>query len=148
MRNVPRFVGGFEIAVGGGDDAHVHFDSLVAAHRTHFFFLQHAQQLGLHFQRQFADFVQENRTGIGRLKKSLLRFQRSGEGAFFVAEEFAFNQRRNQRAAIDGDKRTVGKCAAEMNGAGDQLFSGSALAGDEHRRCACLSSREATRSTS
>src|SRR6266567_777021 len=40
-------VSGFEIAVGGRDDADVHLDSLVTAHRTHFFLLQHPQQLSL-----------------------------------------------------------------------------------------------------
>ncbi len=32
-------VSGFEIAVGRGDNAHIHFDPLVAAHGTNFFFL-------------------------------------------------------------------------------------------------------------
>ena len=63
---------GFEIAIGGGNHAHIHFDLLIAADRADFFFLQHAQQLGLHLLRQFANFIQKNRAAIGRLKKSRL----------------------------------------------------------------------------
>ena len=124
------FVGGFEIAVSGGDDAHVHFDALVAAYGTHFFFLQHAQQLGLQFERQFADFIEKNRAGVGRLKQSLLGFQGAGECSLFVTEKLALNQRRHERAAIDGHEGTIGEGSAEMNGAGDQFFSGAAFAGD------------------
>ena len=64
---------GFQIAIGGGDHAHIHFDLLITADRANFFFLQNAQQLGLHLQRQFADFIEENRAAIGRLKQSRLR---------------------------------------------------------------------------
>ena len=99
---------------------------------THFFFLQDAQQLGLQFQRQFADFVEEDCAAIGGLKQSLLRFQRSGEGSLFVAEQLAFDQRGHQRSAVDRDERTVGKGSAEVHGAGDQFLAGSAFAVDEH----------------
>ena len=61
-----------------------------------------------------------------------MRFQSAGEGSFFVAEEFAFNQRGHERSAIDGDEGTVREGAAEMNGAGDKLFAGTAFAGDKY----------------
>ena len=124
----------FKIAVGGGDHAHVDLNPLVAAHRTHFFFLQYAQQFGLQFQRQFADFVEKDRAAIGGLEQSLLRFQGSGECSLFIAEEFAFDQRGHERSAIDGDKGTVGESSAEMHGAGYQFFAGPAFAVDEDRR--------------
>ncbi len=144
----PVLVGGFEIAVGGGDDAHVHFDALVAAHGTHFFFLQHAQQLGLQFEWQFADFVEEDGAAVGRLEQSLLGFQRAGEGSFLVAEQFALDQRGHQRSAIDGNKRAVGESAAKMNGAGDQLLAGSALARRSAPAVRVSFRRETMRSTS
>jgi len=43
-------IGGFEIAVGGGDDADINFDALIAAYGTNFFFLQDAQQFGLQLE--------------------------------------------------------------------------------------------------
>src|SRR5208283_2945909 len=115
----------------GGDDAHIHFHALIAAHWTHFFFLQHAQQLGLQLKRQFADFVEKNRTRVGGLKESLLGFQSAGKSSLFIAEEFALDQRGHKRSAIDGDERTIGEGSAEMYGAGDQFFSCAAFAGDK-----------------
>ena len=37
-----------------------------------FFFLQYAQELGLHFQWQLADFIQKNRSAIGGLEQARL----------------------------------------------------------------------------
>src|ERR1700722_18754886 len=109
------FIRGFEIAIGGGDDADIDFYPLIGADGTDFFLLQYAQELRLQFERQFANFVEKNGAAVGSLEKSLLRFQRAGEGSFFIAEEFAFDERRDERSAIDGDERTRGKCAAEVN---------------------------------
>ena len=39
--------------VGGGDDAHVHFDGAVAAHPLQFPLLEDAQQLGLDLRARF-----------------------------------------------------------------------------------------------
>ena len=97
----PVLVGGFQIAVRGGDDAHVDLHALIAADGTHFFFLQHSQQLGLQFQGKFANFIKEDGAAISRLKQSLLGFQRAGEGSLFVAEEFAFDERGHQRSAVN-----------------------------------------------
>ena len=59
---------GIEIAIGGGHDAHIHFDFLIAAYRTNFFFLEKTQEFGLHFERKFTDFIEKNRAGIGGLQ--------------------------------------------------------------------------------
>src|SRR5260370_1068913 len=58
----------FEFAIGCGDHAHVDFRALVAADPTHFLFLQHPQQLGLQFQGQFANLIEKDSAGIGRLE--------------------------------------------------------------------------------
>ena len=39
---------GLKIAVGGGDDPHIHLDGAIAAHAFEFAFLEHPQQFGLH----------------------------------------------------------------------------------------------------
>ena len=65
---------------------------LIAADGTDFFFLEETQQLGLHFERKFADLVEKNGSGIGRLQQSLLGAQSTGKRVFFVAEQFAFDQ--------------------------------------------------------
>src|SRR6202795_1439835 len=124
---------GIEIAVGGGHDTHVHFDLLITAYRADFFLLEKAQELGLHLEWKFADFVEKNCSGVGRLQQSLLGTKCAREGAFFVAEQFAFDEGGDQRSAVYGDKGKVGHGAAEVKGAGDQFLAGSAFAGNQDR---------------
>ena len=120
-----------EILVGGGHAAEIDFDDLVAAHARDLALLQHAQQVGLRLQADVADFVEKYRAAFGDFKFSLLAVLRAGERAFFMAEEFAFEQRLGQRAAVDHDQRMKTAHAGGMNGAHDQLFAGSALARDQ-----------------
>ena len=55
-------------------------------------FLKHPEQLGLELQRQVADFVEEDRPAVGEFEASGPARDGSGESAFFVAEEFAFDE--------------------------------------------------------
>src|SRR6266403_4152957 len=82
----PVAISGFQVAIGGGDNAYVDCDVRIAAYWPNFLLLQDAQELGLHFERQLANFIEENRASVGSLKATALRFYGSGEGAFFVAE--------------------------------------------------------------
>ena len=133
---------GLEIAVGGGDYPHVYFHLLIAAYRAHFLFLQYAQQLGLHFGRQFSDFVEKDGAPIGRLEESCLRPEGARKGPFLISEQFAFNERGDQRATIDGHERAVGERAPEMNGACHQFLPCTAFAGDQHWGARVLEPRD------
>ena len=57
-----------EIAIGCGDDAHVHANRLAAADRLELLFLEHAQELDLGLERQLADLVEEQRSAVGDLE--------------------------------------------------------------------------------
>ena len=92
-----------QILVGGGDGAEIHFDRLVAAHARDLLFLEDAQQVGLSFQADVGNLVEKNRAPFGDFKLALLAVLRAGEGALFVPEELAFQQRFRQRPAVDGD---------------------------------------------
>ena len=83
-----------QIAIGGGQDADVDVHALGAAHRTDFLFLDGAQQLGLQVDGQFADLVEKHGAAVGDGEQSFLGANRAGEGAAHVAEELAFDQRR------------------------------------------------------
>ena len=131
-------IGGFQVAVGSGDYAHVHRDVIVAAHRTNFLFLQDAQKLGLHFEGQLANFIEEDRAAMRGLEESRFCFCGAGERTFFVAEKLAFHQRWNQRTAIDSDEGRLRHGAAKMNGACHQFLSGAALARNQHRSARVL----------
>src|SRR6266853_2772845 len=122
---------GIEIAVGGRHNAHVHFDLLITAYGADFFLLEKAQEFGLHLERKLADLVEKNGSGVGRLQQALLGTKSTGESAFFVAEQFAFDEGWDERSAVYGNKGKVGHGAAEVKGAGDQFLAGSAFAGNQ-----------------
>jgi hypothetical protein len=85
-----------QVAVGRGDDAHVHRHRPVAAERPELALLQHAQQLDLEGRAGFADFVEEQRAAIGLLEQADAVVDRAGEGAALVAEQLGFEQRVGQ----------------------------------------------------
>ena len=58
----------------------------------------------------------------------------TGKCAFFVAEQFAFDQIRRYRSAINRHKRLIGAFGKIMNCAGDQLLTGTRLAGNQDIR--------------
>ena len=84
--------GGFQVAMGGGQHAHVHADRLVAAEALDAFLLKHAQELGLGAGGEVADFVEEDGAALGLLEAANASRLGAGEGAALVAEEFAFEQ--------------------------------------------------------
>src|SRR5438876_11223603 len=53
-----------QIAVGGGDDPHVHPDRGVRAEPLDLSLLNHAQKIRLHAQRKLANFVREHRAAV------------------------------------------------------------------------------------
>ena len=84
-------------------------------------------------ERDFADFVQEERAAVGGLEAAFALGMRAGEGAFFVPEQFAFQKRLRDGAAIDGDKRPVFARAALVDGPRRHFLAGAAFAQEEGR---------------
>ena len=122
-----------QLAVGGGDDAHVHRPLLVGADRDHGAVLEHPQQLGLGRQRHVADLVQEQGAAVGELELALLGGVGAGEGALDVAEELGLDQGLRQGGAIDGDEAPPRAFREPVQGARHQLLAGAGLAQDQHR---------------
>ena len=96
--------------------------------------LQHAQQLGLHLERQLADLVEEDRAPVRQLEAAGRAGDRAGEGALLVAEELALDERGGQGRAVHRDERPAPAGAAVVDGARHQLLAGPGLAEHEHRR--------------
>src|SRR5258708_12403311 len=90
---VPFLVCRLEVAIGRRDYANIYLESLVAAYGPDFFFLQHPQQLGLHFLRKLANLVEKNRAAAGGLKQALFRAVGAGESALFFSEESPLDPR-------------------------------------------------------
>ena len=97
---------GAQIAIGGGDQADVHGAHFGRAHALDFAILNHAEQLGLHRQGSFADFVEEDGAAVGEFEEAGARIRGAGESAAHVAEELAFEKRVDHRRTIaDGEAR-------------------------------------------
>ena len=114
--------------MSGGDNAHVNVDIVIAAERTDFALLQHAQQLHLQRRRHIADFVQKQRASFRRLKESFARAYRAGKGATGVTEQLRLQQLLRQRAAVNGDKRFARARAGGVDRLRQHLFAAAALA--------------------
>jgi hypothetical protein len=80
-----------EIAVGGSYEPDVDRDGARAAEALDFALLQRAEQLGLQVKRHFAYLIEEEGTFIGQFETAHLAGDSTGECAFLVAKELAFN---------------------------------------------------------
>ena len=85
-----------QIAIGGGDEAHVDGDGPRAAQALDLALLQSAQQLRLQVERQLAHLVEEERALVRQLQAADFARDGAGERALLVAEEFAFEQARRE----------------------------------------------------
>ena len=120
-----------QIAVGGGDQPHIHGDGDGATDALQVSRLQHAQQLDLGRQRDFADFIQKQRPVVGALKSADESFIGAGIGALFVSEELALQQVFVERSAVHCHKRLGGPRTPRMDGVGEKFLSGAAFASDQ-----------------
>jgi hypothetical protein len=105
----------------------------IAADALEFSLLKDAQQLGLDTGGDLADFVQKNRSPMRQFEPAFPLVQGAGEGPFFMAEEFTFDEVFGDGGAVELDERGVGAGAFTVEGAGDEFFAGAAFALDEHR---------------
>ena len=93
-----------EVAVRCRDDSHVYLYR-VATDALDCFRLKNAEQQRLKFMRQFADFIEQNRTAVRRLEPSDTPSNRSSERAGIVTEEFTRGEASHEPTAIRRDKR-------------------------------------------
>ena len=122
----------FEILVGGGDNADVHFNGFGGADGFKALLIQRAQQFGLGLERHVADFVEKERATIGLLQLADFVVERAGEAAFAVAEQFAFDQLFGDGGAVHFDKGFVSTRAGGVDSVGDQFLPSAAFAEDQH----------------
>src|SRR5262249_44953075 len=123
---------GFEVAVGGADQAHVDVDLGGAADARELARLEDAEELGLERQRRLADLVEEERPARGRLEEADLAPLGAGEGAALVPEQLALEERLGERGAVELDVGLAGALAATVDLLGDDLLADAGLAEEEH----------------
>jgi len=122
-----------KVAVRSGDDAHIDFDGFISSDAFEFPLLENAEELGLEGKGDLTDLVEENGAAIGQFESAIPLVGRAGEGAFFVAEEFAFDERLGDGGAVDLDERLVGTLAVKENLVGNKLFTRSIFTTDHDR---------------
>ena len=102
LAETPRGDGLLEVHIRGGNDADIGFLHLGRPDADELARLQHAQQARLGRVRQLGDFVEEDRPPVGLLEIALAGFERPGEGAFLMPEEFRVDGTFGNRRAVDG----------------------------------------------
>ncbi len=93
--------------------------------------LQEPEQLGLERAAHVGNLIQENRAAVGLFDAAGLLPVGAGEGAFFVAEEFAFQEGLGNGGAIDAHIVGLVAAAQAVQGAGHQLLAGAAFSEDQ-----------------
>src|SRR5262249_59777687 len=71
---------------------------------------------------------------VGQLEPPEPPGERAGEGSLLVTEELRLDQPGGEGGAVDLDQRLLAALAAGVDGTGDELLAGPALAGDQNRR--------------
>src|SRR5262249_26837391 len=123
-----------EFLVGRRDDPDIDRDRLRAADALEGHLLEHAEQLGLDFEVDVADLVEEERSAVGLFESPDPVAIGAGEGPSDVAEQLALEQALGQRGAMDLDEGPAGSRARAVDRGGKQLLAGAALAPDQDGR--------------
>ena len=121
-----------QIAVGGGDDAHVHGHALVAAHGLDVHLVDGAQQGGLQPQWQLGQLVQKKGAALCAVEQAIACLAGSGEGTLGMAKQLALQQLGRQRGAVHGGKRATGARAEGVQFTRHQFFACAGLALQQH----------------
>ena len=121
-----------ERAVGGSDDPHIDRDLVPPTDPPDTSRLQGAQQPGLRLCGHVADLVEKQRAAIRLFELSDRLRNRSGEGAPFVAEQFAFDEVVRDRRHVDCHERAGPPRAQLMDRFGHQLLARARFTGHQH----------------
>src|SRR5438552_15778575 len=123
-----------QIAVRRGNESNVGALRAVAAQALVLALLQHAQQLGLHDERQLADLVEEERATARGLDAPRTGPIGPGERAALMAEELALQQLALEHSAVDGEDGLLAARALLVDRARHDLLAGTRFAEQQHGR--------------
>src|ERR1700758_454569 len=123
-----------EIAVRGGNHAHVHTQRVAAAYRLKLVFLQDAEQLHLRLEAKLPDFIEEDCAAIGKLEAANAPLNRPREGPFQMPKQFALYQTSRDGAAVHTYQGTAIAGASAVDRARHEFLPRPRFAVNEHRR--------------
>src|SRR5882724_3644345 len=121
-----------KILICRGNYPHIDSSRLRTTESFELLLLNHAQELGLKLDRQFANFVEEKRTAISGLKATYSMCQGSSKGASLMSKEFALDQRGGNGRAVDCYKTLLAAGACIMNGSCEDFLPCTRFASDEY----------------
>src|SRR5215470_12832509 len=120
-----------QIPISGCDHADIHLYILITADTAELPFLNDAQQFHLDRWRRVADFVQKDGPAVRDFEQTRLVGNGSSEGAFYVPEKLAFQERFRNGTTVDGHKGHRASGAVIVNRPRNQLLSGPAFPADQ-----------------
>ncbi len=120
-----------QVVVGRRDQPDVDGHRLVASDAFELTGLEEAQQLDLERRRGQPDLVEVESPARGLHEPPLAAGDRAGEGAPLVAKELRLEQRIGERRAAQLDERALGAPAHPVDGLGQEVLAGAAVAGQE-----------------
>jgi len=123
-----------QIAVRGCHDADRHPERSRAAEPLELPRLEHAQEPGLQLEGQLAHLVEKERRSVCQLEAARLPREGAGVGPLLPAEQLALDERRGQRAAVDGHEQPVAPSAQAMDRPGRQFLPRARLAQQQDGR--------------
>src|SRR5580704_9386117 len=87
-----RLDGHLQVTVSGSNHPYVGTDGASSADALKFMFLQNAQQSNLGFDRKLSHFIEEDRASLCQFEAAQAPLQRTGKGAFLMAEQLRRDQ--------------------------------------------------------
>src|SRR4051794_13692783 len=112
----PVSYGCLKVLIRGGDDADINLDLAMSTQPVKRLPVEHAQQLHLRLQLQFADLIQKKRSPISEFEQPRFRGIGAAECAFLVTEKFTLYQVLRKSCAVNIDPRTAAPIRSFVNG--------------------------------
>ena len=131
-----------EILVSRGDDADVDLHRRLAADTIELAFGQHAQQARLQRRRHVADFVEKQGAAIRLLEAPPPLRIRARERAFFMAEQFRFQQVRGEGGGVERDEGLVRARAMAVQSSRHEFLARARFARDQNRHAGARQSAD------
>src|ERR1700722_6628773 len=124
----------FQMAVCRGNQTRIGPKCARASQPLELPLLQHAKEFGLQFERNFSNFVQENRAPVSHFEAANALRDRSRKCAFLVSEQLAFQQARRYGRAVELHEGLRSPRTQIMNAARDKFFSRACFSVNQDRR--------------
>src|SRR5690349_20742260 len=86
--------------------------------------IEHAQQLHLQLRLKLANFIEKQRAFVSKLEKPRLSRVSTAKCAFFITEEFAFNEVFRKGSTVDDDPRLITAQRMKMQCTRDEFLAG------------------------